>query len=56
MVEIEITVRYAETDRMGSAHHSNYFVWFEAVRTELIKRWVSAIHRLKMSLEYIYHL
>lgn len=38
MVEIEITVRYAETDRMGIAHHSNYFVWFEAARTELIKK------------------
>ena len=27
-------VRYAETDQMGIAHHSNYFVWFEAGRSE----------------------
>jgi len=29
-----IRVRYAETDAMGVAHHANYFVWFEAGRTE----------------------
>jgi len=27
-------VRYAETDQMGIAHHSNYFVWFEAGRSD----------------------
>ena len=32
-----ITVRYAETDRMGVAHHSNYPVWFEVGRTDFIK-------------------
>ena len=26
---IEFRVRYAETDQMGIAHHSNYLVWFE---------------------------
>ncbi len=26
-------VRYAETDQMGIAHHSNYFVWFEEGRS-----------------------
>ncbi len=31
----EITVRYQETDRMGVAYHSNYFIWFEIGRTEL---------------------
>ena len=31
----KITVRYAETDRMGITHHSNYAVWFEVGRTEL---------------------
>jgi len=29
-------VRYAETDMMGVAHHSNYPVWFEVGRTELM--------------------
>jgi len=35
--ELEIRVRYAETDQMGVAHHSSYLVWFEAGRTELIR-------------------
>lgn len=33
----EITVRYAETDRMGIVHHSNYPIWYEVTRTKLIK-------------------
>lgn len=32
-----IEVRYAETDQMGIAHHSNYAVWFELARTHYIK-------------------
>ena len=32
-----ITVRYAETDRMGIAHHSNYPVWYEIGRTDFVK-------------------
>ena len=32
-----ITVRYAETDRMGIVHHSNYPIWYEVARTKLIK-------------------
>ena len=32
-----ITVRYAETDRMGIAHHSNYPIWYEVGRTDFIK-------------------
>ncbi|MGQ9614904.1 MAG: acyl-CoA thioesterase [Spirochaetota bacterium] len=34
---IELRVRYAETDQMGVAHHSCYFVWMEASRTELLR-------------------
>lgn len=30
---IELRVRYAETDQMGIAHHSNYLIWFEEART-----------------------
>lgn len=33
-----IIVRYAETDQMGIAHHSHYPVWYEAARTDFIKR------------------
>lgn len=36
--ETNIIVRYAETDQMGIAHHSNYAVWFEAGRTEWLKK------------------
>ncbi|WP_039767670.1 acyl-CoA thioesterase [Caldicellulosiruptor sp. F32] len=38
MIETDLVVRYAETDKMGIVHHSNYFVWFEVARTELIKK------------------
>ena len=37
MYTIEIPVRYAETDMMGIVYHSNYLVYFEIARTELIK-------------------
>lgn len=36
--DIEIRVRYAETDRMGYVHHSRYFVYFEMGRTELLRQ------------------
>jgi acyl-CoA thioester hydrolase len=30
----EFRVRYAETDQMGVAHHSNYLIWCEQARTD----------------------
>ncbi|TWT43876.1 Acyl-CoA thioester hydrolase YbgC [Phycisphaerae bacterium RAS1] len=36
--DVEIRVRYAETDAMGYLHHANYFVYFEIGRTELLRR------------------
>lgn len=33
-----IIVRYAETDPMGIAHHSNYAIWYEVARNELMKK------------------
>jgi acyl-CoA thioester hydrolase len=36
--EVTIRVRYAETDRMGLLHHSNYLVYFEQGRTELLRQ------------------
>ena len=35
--ETEIRVRYAETDKMGFVHHSNYLIWFEAGRSDLCR-------------------
>lgn len=32
-----LVVRYAETDQMGIAHHSNYPIWYEIGRTDFIK-------------------
>ncbi|GEM44975.1 acyl-CoA thioesterase [Deinococcus cellulosilyticus] len=33
----QIRVRYAETDQMGVAHHSNYAVWMELARVEFMR-------------------
>ena len=30
--------RYAETDQMGIVHHSNYPIWFEAGRTDYLRK------------------
>lgn len=35
--EIELRVRYSETDAMGYLHHANYFIYFEMGRTELLR-------------------
>lgn len=35
--EIELRVRYQETDPMGFLHHSTYFTYFEIGRTELLR-------------------
>lgn len=35
--ETEIRVRYAETDKMGIVHHSNYLIWFESGRSDLCR-------------------
>jgi len=36
--ETPLVVRYAETDQMGVVHHSNYPIWFEAGRTDFIRK------------------
>ena len=35
--EIEIRVRYGETDQMGVVYHANYAVYFEVGRTEWLR-------------------
>ena len=35
--EIELRVRYQETDPMGFLHHAYYFTYFEIGRTELLR-------------------
>ncbi len=36
--QTRFVVRYAETDQMGVVHHSNYPIWFEAGRTDFIRK------------------
>ena len=36
--EARLRVRYAETDQMGVVYHSNYIVWFEVGRVELLRQ------------------
>lgn len=36
--ELEIRVRYPETDRMGVVYHGNYFTWFEMGRTDHLRQ------------------
>ncbi|HTW46783.1 MAG TPA: thioesterase family protein [Acidobacteriaceae bacterium] len=33
-----VRVRYAETDQMGVAYHSNFFIWCEVGRVELLRQ------------------
>ena len=35
--EAQLRVRYAETDQMGVVYHSNYIVWFEVGRVEMLR-------------------
>ena len=35
--ELELRVRYAESDQMGVVYHAHYLVWCEMGRTELIR-------------------
>src|SRR5215475_14167869 len=35
--DVQIRVRYQETDGQGRLHHANYFTYFELGRTELLR-------------------
>lgn len=36
--EAKLRVRYAETDKMGVVYHSNFIVWFEVGRVEMLRK------------------
>lgn len=36
--EIKLRVRYAETDQMGVVYYSNFVIWFEIGRVELMRQ------------------
>ena len=35
--DVTVRVRYAETDQMGVVYHSNYLIWFEVGRVEIMR-------------------
>ena len=35
--EVRLRVRYAETDKMGVVYHSNFLIWMEIGRVELMR-------------------
>jgi acyl-CoA thioester hydrolase len=37
-IDLELRVRYAETDQMGVVYHAEYLVWCEMGRTEYMRR------------------
>ena len=36
--ETKVRVRYVETDQMGVVYHSNFLIWFEVGRVELMRQ------------------
>ncbi len=36
--ETRLRVRYVETDQMGVVYHSNYIIWFEVGRVEMLRQ------------------
>ena len=43
----ELTVRFAETDAAGIAHHSAYLVWFEAARVAYLSEHAGGYQALR---------
>ncbi len=45
--EARFRVRYAETDKMGVVYNSNYLIWFEIGRVELMRDLGYSYHELE---------
>lgn len=43
----EVRVRYAETDQMGVVYHTNYLIWCEIARTDLIRNFGASYRDLE---------
>ena len=43
----EVTVRFAETDAQGIAHHAVFLVWFEVARVEYLTAHAGGYQRLR---------
>ena len=44
---VDVSVRFAETDAQGIAHHSVYLVWFELARVEYLARFAGGYQALR---------
>lgn len=53
MHEIEIRVRYQETDGQGRVHHANYLTWFELGRVELLRSMGHSYRELEQAGVYL---
>ena len=47
--DIDIRVRYSETDNMGIVHHSNYVCYYEIARTEMLREFGTTYRELENS-------
>ncbi len=45
--ELELAVRYYETDQMGIVHHSNYIRYFECGRSDMMVKYGLPIERIE---------
>jgi len=36
--ELDLTVRYVETDKSGRVYHANYFIYLDLARTDFLKK------------------
>ncbi|MCI6492337.1 MAG: acyl-CoA thioesterase [Bacteroidales bacterium] len=45
--ELELDVRYYETDQMGIVHHSNYIRYFECGRSDMMEKAGLPIHKIE---------
>ena len=45
--DVQIRVRYYETDCMGIVHHSNYIRYYEVARTEMLREFGTTYRQME---------
>ena len=45
--ELELAIRYYETDQMGIVHHSNYIRYFECGRSDMMEKYGLPIQKIE---------
>lgn len=48
-IDLELRVRYSETDQMGVVYHAEYLVWCEMGRTEYMRRLGTSYASIELS-------